>query len=205
MNQEQNICAFCRNTTIVSRQYLHAKNKPMVGDGFTFIFYCQECDLAEKVLPPQPNSEEKCGDACFKDGKRACDPECDCECHSPSQPNSEEKCCEKCTHPEFNLNCLKSYNCKCHSPKPEEIKFTESGSFEMPLITLDAKTNILSINLSEIVSTAIKTREEELLQAIKELIEKDEKILNFGATLENNTCEYGCKNRVLEILDELIK
>ena len=46
-------CAFCRNETSVSRQYLHAKNKPQVGDGFDFIRYCNECGLKEIVSTPK--------------------------------------------------------------------------------------------------------------------------------------------------------
>lgn len=47
--EERNVCAFCRADTGVLRQYFHAKNKPMVGDGFTFIYYCAECGLDETI------------------------------------------------------------------------------------------------------------------------------------------------------------
>lgn len=52
MNTEQNTCAFCRAVTQVSRQYLHAKNKPLVGDGFDFIYYCNDCGLLETIKTP---------------------------------------------------------------------------------------------------------------------------------------------------------
>lgn len=48
--QEINTCSFCRNVTSVRRQYLHAKIKPMVGDGFDYIYYCNECGLLEYDL-----------------------------------------------------------------------------------------------------------------------------------------------------------
>ena len=51
-NQEQGTCDFCRNVTSVARQYLHAKNKPTVGDGFTFIRYCYPCGLLEYLATP---------------------------------------------------------------------------------------------------------------------------------------------------------
>lgn len=44
-NQEKNTCAFCRVDKPVLRKYLHAKNKPQVGDGFVFIYYCGECKI----------------------------------------------------------------------------------------------------------------------------------------------------------------
>jgi hypothetical protein len=49
-SQEINTCAFCRTDKPVLRAYLHAKNKPAVGDGFDFIYYCAECGLKENVL-----------------------------------------------------------------------------------------------------------------------------------------------------------
>lgn len=49
MNAETNTCAFCRNETTVLRQYLHAKNKPVVGNGFTYIYYCGKCGLEEDI------------------------------------------------------------------------------------------------------------------------------------------------------------
>lgn len=48
--QEMNTCSFCRAETSVTRQYLRAKNKPMVGDGFTFVYYCSDCGLRETIL-----------------------------------------------------------------------------------------------------------------------------------------------------------
>ena len=48
--QEINTCSFCRADKPVLRQYLHAKNKPAVGDGFSFVYYCNECGLAETVI-----------------------------------------------------------------------------------------------------------------------------------------------------------
>lgn len=52
MNSEINTCAFCRAVTEVSRQYLHAKNKPSVGDGFDFIYYCDDCGILEIIKTP---------------------------------------------------------------------------------------------------------------------------------------------------------
>lgn len=49
-SQEVNSCSFCRAETAVSRAYLHALNKPKVGDGFAFIYYCAECGLREEIL-----------------------------------------------------------------------------------------------------------------------------------------------------------
>lgn len=47
MDNEINTCDFCRSETTVERQYLHAKNKKDIGDGFRYIYYCKECGLAE--------------------------------------------------------------------------------------------------------------------------------------------------------------
>ena len=52
-SQEMGTCNFCRAEKPVLRQYLHAKNKPAVGDGFEYISYCQECGLREEVLDKQ--------------------------------------------------------------------------------------------------------------------------------------------------------
>jgi len=49
-SQEIGTCSFCRAEKPVMRQYLHAKNKPKVGDGFDFIRYCADCGLSEIVL-----------------------------------------------------------------------------------------------------------------------------------------------------------
>ena len=46
---EYGTCAFCRADKPLTRQYLHAKNKPTVGDGFVLIRYCVECGLLERV------------------------------------------------------------------------------------------------------------------------------------------------------------
>lgn len=59
MNAETNTCAFCRNVTEVNRQYLHAKNKPMVGDGFDFIRYCNDCGLLEYMAIPMSEDCKK--------------------------------------------------------------------------------------------------------------------------------------------------
>lgn len=59
MNSETNTCAFCRNVTEVNRQYLHAKNKPLVGDGFAFILYCNDCGLLEFMAVPMSNDCKK--------------------------------------------------------------------------------------------------------------------------------------------------
>jgi len=47
---EQNKCDFCGEIKIVSRQYLHAKNKPKTGNGFTITMYCSDCGLDEQIL-----------------------------------------------------------------------------------------------------------------------------------------------------------
>ena len=52
--QEINTCSFCRAERPVLRQYLHAKNKPTVGDGSDFIYYCDECGIKERVIDPSP-------------------------------------------------------------------------------------------------------------------------------------------------------
>ncbi len=49
-SQELNTCNFCRAERPVMRQYLYAKNKPIVGDGFDFIYYCADCGLKEMVI-----------------------------------------------------------------------------------------------------------------------------------------------------------
>lgn len=52
MNQEYGTCDFCRADKPLMRQYLHAKNKPAVGDGFSITRYCEECGLLEKISLP---------------------------------------------------------------------------------------------------------------------------------------------------------
>jgi len=55
---ERNTCDFCRADTSVSRQYLHAKNTPKVGDGFAFIYYCNDCGLLETIKTPTVLTKE---------------------------------------------------------------------------------------------------------------------------------------------------
>lgn len=49
MNAEQNICDFCGQSKIVSKQYLHAKNVPHTGNGFAVVYYCEDCGLKEEI------------------------------------------------------------------------------------------------------------------------------------------------------------
>jgi len=58
-SQEVATCSFCRADKPVLRQYLHAKHKPAVGDDFTFIKYCADCDLLEEVKTPVSEEENK--------------------------------------------------------------------------------------------------------------------------------------------------
>lgn len=58
MTGEINTCDFCRNETEVNRQYLHAKNTPLVGDGFDFIRYCNDCGLLEIINTPTMLNEK---------------------------------------------------------------------------------------------------------------------------------------------------
>lgn len=67
MNAEINTCAFCRAVTNVSRQYLHAKNKPKVGDGFDYIYYCNDCGLLETVSTAISNQVMKYGNEELKE------------------------------------------------------------------------------------------------------------------------------------------
>ncbi len=65
VNQEVDTCDFCRAERPVLRQYLNAKNKPIVGDGFVFIRYCNDCGLAEEIIessskPTEEKKEKEC-------------------------------------------------------------------------------------------------------------------------------------------------
>lgn len=92
------------------RKYSHSHcwqqgKNPACGQPLENHKQCCLCDTVykpRKRFPSQPNSEEKCGDACFKDGKRACDPGCDCVCHSPKP---EENRCDKCNNPNCKKTC----------------------------------------------------------------------------------------------------
>ena len=52
MNCESNKCDFCGEIKIVSRQYLHAKNKEssLQGNGFSITYYCNDCGLLENCI-----------------------------------------------------------------------------------------------------------------------------------------------------------
>ena len=67
MTSETNTCSFCRRETEVLRQYLHAKNKPTVGDGFVYIYYCSECGLKEDILDTHKENERHVIDELFID------------------------------------------------------------------------------------------------------------------------------------------
>ena len=103
MNAEQNTCDFCRQETQVSRQYLHAKNKPVVGDGFAFIYYCNDCGLLEKiktptVLTPEDLEKQKKMQAEYR-GCNIC-PD-NARCQRPEQHLTPHWCgnCEEAGHP----------------------------------------------------------------------------------------------------------
>lgn len=49
MDQEKAKCAFCGESKGVHRQYLHAKRRQKIGNGFNFIYYCDDCGLLETV------------------------------------------------------------------------------------------------------------------------------------------------------------
>lgn len=54
MNQEKGKCSFCGEIKPVSRQYLNAKNTKHIDTNkhtpFTITFYCNDCDIEEKML-----------------------------------------------------------------------------------------------------------------------------------------------------------
>ena len=52
---------------------------------------------------------------------------------------------------------------------------------------------------------AKKETRQEIIEQIKEKIKEDNKPLSYGATLNNDICEYGCVYRVLEIIKTLTK
>ena len=48
MNQEQNICSFCKKSKPVLRKYVHAGNKDLDDNKqntFVIIYYCQDCGI----------------------------------------------------------------------------------------------------------------------------------------------------------------
>lgn len=53
MNAEQNKCSFCKESKIVSRQYLHARDPQPGADSCAFIYYCSDCGLREIVTDLQ--------------------------------------------------------------------------------------------------------------------------------------------------------
>ena len=55
------------------------------------------------------------------------------------------------------------------------------------------------------ISTLLKAQRQEIIEQIKEKIKEDNKPLSYGATLNNDICEYGCVYRVLEIIKTLTK
>lgn len=89
MDSETNTCNFCRAETQVVRQYLHAKNKPMVGDGFAYIYYCKDCGLLEDVIRNSCEIHEICEKCGFPEvkGKKL-----------KSQCVYKNEDCEKCLH-----------------------------------------------------------------------------------------------------------
>jgi len=55
------------------------------------------------------------------------------------------------------------------------------------------------------VEALINQERQEIIEQIKEKIKEDNKPLSYGATLNNDICEYGCVYRVLEIIKTLTK
>ena len=65
----------------MNRQYLHAKNKPKTGDGFDFIYYCNECGIKEVFTENYTKQNEYIvTDECFWIDNKP-------EDYNPSDPN----------------------------------------------------------------------------------------------------------------------
>ena len=60
-------------------------------------------------------------------------------------------------------------------------------------------------SIKQFISDILKAQRQEIIEQIKEKIKEDNKPLSYGATLNNDICEYGCVYRVLEIIKTLTK
>ena len=58
-------------------------------------YKCHGCYKYDCVCTTVPEREEKSCNGCTVRGKRACDPECDCECHNPPSEKQEAEGWEK--------------------------------------------------------------------------------------------------------------